>query len=283
VNGDARFLDIYPTVIYNSNGSSSGPTYSFGYDPSTGMYLPAVSNLAWSTAGVERMRILSNGNVGIGCNAPAYTLDVKGSANISQALYFPTSVAYGQIQFAGTTDNTIMFKDTNAGGNNTGWLVGQSVSIAGSNAFGIARTVTNSISTGNGIYVLANSRTGINCNSPSYALDVSGIMNVSSNVRGSNFFSVSGEFYSSVNTNYYFAVVPSDKDYIVTACVRDQQRTNASIAACFICKAGYNQYTPWAFTGTPGIGMVNQSIFYYNNTGGDRYCYFAVQFSCGTH
>ena len=115
-----------------------------------------------------------NTRVGIGCNAPSYTLDVKGSANISQALYFPTSVAYGQIQLAGTSDNTMMFKDTNAAGANTGWLIGQSVSIAGANAFGIARTVNNSICNALGMYLVSSGRVGVNCNAPAYTLDVLG-------------------------------------------------------------------------------------------------------------
>jgi hypothetical protein len=115
-----------------------------------------------------------NNRVGIGCNAPSYTLDVKGFVNISQALYFPTSVAYGQIQLTGISDNTIMFKDTNAAGANTGWLIGQSVSIAGSNGFGIARTSNNNISATNGVYVASTSYIGINCNAPSQTLDVNG-------------------------------------------------------------------------------------------------------------
>ena len=125
-----------------------------------------------------------NTRVGIGCNAPSYTLDVKGSANISQALYFPTSVAYGQIQLAGTSDNTMMFKDTTAAGANTGWLIGQSVSIAGANAFGIARTVNNSICNALGMYMLSNGNVGFGCNTPNYNLNVNGNFAITSNTGG---------------------------------------------------------------------------------------------------
>jgi hypothetical protein len=144
------------------------------------LYANGTSNSATSTPNLFFDSV--NTRVGIGCNAPAYTLDVKGFANISNALYFPTSVAYGQIQFSGTSDNTIMFKDTNAAGANTGWLIGQSVSIAGSNGFGIARTVANSISTTNGIYMLSNGNVGLGCNSPGYTLHVNGSSRFTSNI-----------------------------------------------------------------------------------------------------
>ena len=62
VGGDFRCTELYPTVIYNSNGSASGPTYTFGEDTNTGMYRADTDILAFSTAGVERMRILANGN-----------------------------------------------------------------------------------------------------------------------------------------------------------------------------------------------------------------------------
>jgi hypothetical protein len=51
-----------------------------------GMYLPAANTLAWSTGGVERLRITSAGDVGIGTNAPTVRLDVVASgANVTIA------------------------------------------------------------------------------------------------------------------------------------------------------------------------------------------------------
>jgi hypothetical protein len=66
-------------TIRNVSGTALVPTYTFTSDVSSGMFLPAASNLAWSTVGVERMRILSNGNVGIGTTNPQVLLDVNGS------------------------------------------------------------------------------------------------------------------------------------------------------------------------------------------------------------
>jgi len=67
-------------TIRTANGSATVPIYTFTSDLSSGMFLPAVSNLAWSTVGVERMRILANGNIGIGRSDPAQRLDVSGTA-----------------------------------------------------------------------------------------------------------------------------------------------------------------------------------------------------------
>jgi hypothetical protein len=189
---------------------------------------------------------------------------------------------YGHIRFRGTFENTMFFHDSNVTAM-TGWFVGQSPTTFGAGVgtgFGIARTTTGNISQTSGLYMLSNGRVGIGTNSPLYALDVRGGGNVSQSLSAANFFTSYQEFTSGAGSNYYFYVVPV-ADYVVTVCVRDQYRTNTTVAACFIVKNGLWQSTPWAVSGTPGIGMVNGNIFYYNNTGGDRFCYSSVQLSCG--
>ena len=102
VNGDLRCTSFYPSVNYNSNGSASGPTFTFFNDAVTGMYLPAVSNLAWSTNAVERMRILGNGNVGIGTINPTARFHVDGSAIITGDLSvgnISNSASFNNISF----------------------------------------------------------------------------------------------------------------------------------------------------------------------------------------
>ena len=44
-----------------------------------GMYLPTADEVAFSTAGVERLRLDNNGNVGVGTNDPQFRLDVNGT------------------------------------------------------------------------------------------------------------------------------------------------------------------------------------------------------------
>lgn len=92
VNGHSRFADyISGTTVYLNYGSASSPSYTFNADTTTGMYLISTSNLAWSTAGVERMRILSNGNVGIGRSDPTFLLDVNGTVRCGSAITAPTT------------------------------------------------------------------------------------------------------------------------------------------------------------------------------------------------
>ena len=60
-----------------SNGTASLPSYSFTNDVTTGMFLPASNSFAISVAGTEDIRILSNGNVGIGLTNPSFQLQLS--------------------------------------------------------------------------------------------------------------------------------------------------------------------------------------------------------------
>jgi hypothetical protein len=58
-----------------------------------GMYLPAANNLAFSTAGTERLRIDANGLVGIGAGTAARTLDVFGTFGATGAANLGSTLA----------------------------------------------------------------------------------------------------------------------------------------------------------------------------------------------
>jgi hypothetical protein len=66
-------------------------------DTNTGVWFPAADTLAASTAGTERMRIDSSGNVGIGTTSPARNLTVNGSIQFASG---------GVIEAGTTTLNT---------------------------------------------------------------------------------------------------------------------------------------------------------------------------------
>lgn len=94
------------------NGSAAEPTYSwFGLGgTTTGMYRPASNTLALSTTSTERMRILSNGNVGISTAAPSQRLHVNGNLRLDGA-FMPGNIA-------GTTGQVLL---SNGAGNNPTW------------------------------------------------------------------------------------------------------------------------------------------------------------------
>jgi hypothetical protein len=65
---------------YNGPGGTAGaPHYTFSDDRTTGMFFPASGNVAFTTSGSEKMRILANGNVGIGTTNPLSILDISGT------------------------------------------------------------------------------------------------------------------------------------------------------------------------------------------------------------
>jgi hypothetical protein len=61
--------------------SLAGPT-----DPDTGMWFPAANTVAWSTGGLEAMRITSAGEVGIGTSTPTGFIPLTILANSSNAI-----------------------------------------------------------------------------------------------------------------------------------------------------------------------------------------------------
>ena len=73
-----KAYDFYSTT-YNT---AALPAYTFANDLDTGMWLASANNLCFSTAGTERLRISSAGNVGINTSNPLYTLDIVGTARI---------------------------------------------------------------------------------------------------------------------------------------------------------------------------------------------------------
>ena len=88
-------------------GTASGPSFTTVGDLDTGIWFPAANTLAFSTGGTERVRVLSNGNVGIGDTTPAALFTVasgdlfrvNSSGNViaaADATNSASAVFYGQ-------------------------------------------------------------------------------------------------------------------------------------------------------------------------------------------
>jgi hypothetical protein len=110
-------LNVVNTVTtsnFRGQGTVAAPPYAFTTDVTSGMFLPAVSNLALATTGTERIRILSNGNVGIATPTPGFTLDVSGTANISGNLSVGTiSTSGGGFSVPGNLTGAIIRTSSN--------------------------------------------------------------------------------------------------------------------------------------------------------------------------
>ena len=63
----------------NPNGSQTSPPFRFISDANSGLFLANTSELGFTTNSVEKMRIIGNGNVGIGVIAPEENLHVDGN------------------------------------------------------------------------------------------------------------------------------------------------------------------------------------------------------------
>jgi hypothetical protein len=83
--GDSpQFTDLTLTgKIILSAGTAPLPSLTPSGDPNTGMWFPAADTIAWSAGGSERMRIASDGNIGIGATNPSNKIDIYQNANVA--------------------------------------------------------------------------------------------------------------------------------------------------------------------------------------------------------
>jgi hypothetical protein len=81
-----------------SAGSASAPSITPTGDTNTGFWFPAADTIAASTAGTERVRVDSSGNVGIGTSTPGVKLEVSdGTTRIAAGYIFSTTSYMGTI------------------------------------------------------------------------------------------------------------------------------------------------------------------------------------------
>jgi hypothetical protein len=130
------------TSIATGKGTVGAVAYGFTTNTNTGMWSPSSDAIAFSTAGSERFRVDSSGNVGIGTSSPTFKLDIaSGDIRLSNT----RGIRWG------TSDQAFIFGDDGDGG---GYL-----------QFGINSERMRIDSSGN---------VGIGTSSPSERLDVNG-------------------------------------------------------------------------------------------------------------
>ncbi|WP_339610333.1 tail fiber domain-containing protein, partial [uncultured Planktosalinus sp.] len=131
------------------NGSEGQPTFSWNGDTNTGMWRPNADNLAFSTNGAERMRISTNGNVGVNTSNPIYKLHLSNNAENIGATTLIGSINEGNDGVSFLGNNTNVLNNYNGIEGGTSYSLNTSMTAA---IFGLA--ITNS---GNGIGVRGHS------------------------------------------------------------------------------------------------------------------------------
>ena len=74
---DSGGLTLFGGAFRALDGSAGGPSYTFNDDTNTGLFSPSNDSIAITTSGVEKLRITSSGNTGIGETNPLGKLHVK--------------------------------------------------------------------------------------------------------------------------------------------------------------------------------------------------------------
>jgi hypothetical protein len=156
--------------IRTGAGTVSAPAYSFNGDVSMGLYDPTTNVLGFVTSGVERARIASNGNVGIGTNNPTTLLDISGGqtrlTNSATALALTSTTGSNFLAFqtaAASQRWGIAISNAESSGN-----AGSDFVLTRSDDLGAQFTVP-------AVFVRrSNGNVGIGTSAPSYTFDVSG-------------------------------------------------------------------------------------------------------------
>ena len=153
VNGVASFGD----------GTALLPSIANFGDLNTGMWFPADDTIAFSTGGGERMRIKSDGNVGIGTSSPLYKLDVP---SVSGARFSKSNVFLGkEVTIINSPGQTKTIEIATAGGGAYFKVIITGIYVPGSNlwsTYEYEKVYVNSLAVGgnSAIYTVLNQSVG---------------------------------------------------------------------------------------------------------------------------
>lgn len=105
-------------VLTVQAGTAAAPSIVPTGNTNTGVWFPATSTIAWSTAGTEKVRIDSSGNVGIGTTSPEDVLHVKGTGQWVQPIIdsSPSTTGGSSVVLRGNQNSWVLSSRSSANG-----------------------------------------------------------------------------------------------------------------------------------------------------------------------
>jgi hypothetical protein len=242
VNNRLGLLTNSPDALLTVNGvgafgdgTVSAPSIANTGDLNTGFWFPAADTIAASTAGSERVRIDSSGNVGIGVTPSLGKLHVINSTDNTLA-YYSISKSDG-----GSSDGFIISDDRGTSGVNSGKTLKVITNNTGLNDTGaIASFETTGGSSTNVLWVGIDGEVGIGTSTPDALLSVNGIASFGDGAVGTPSISHRGD----LNTGFWFPA--SD---VIAASTAGSERIRITSAGL----VGVGTSTPDALLSVSGI------------------------------
>jgi hypothetical protein len=127
------------TFLALSNGTAASPAYSWSNNPTTGIFLNGSNQMGFSTNGIFRMAINSNGFVGVQTSNPVSALHVSGEARADT--FVLARITSNNTEAQTRSNVTSFITKTNVSVNAAG-------TAGGSNLFGEHLTIENATLTG---------------------------------------------------------------------------------------------------------------------------------------
>jgi hypothetical protein len=215
VNGTINATsNIFVNGVAVSGGATAGNLVSTVQGLGSSGYISSLSLVSTVLGLRTNFSSLSGvfSSIGIGCNLPAYALDVNGYVNIKGA------PSYGNIRIQGTSAETaiMMMDPTNDPGAVSGWLVGQSASFTGvsPSTINIGRVNNNGVISPAALSINSNGNVGIKVVPNTFALTVGGSINLTGDIYASQqLFPATPKLQLSFDNNtYYNAVIHYFRD-----------------------------------------------------------------------
>ena len=174
--GGIKKLEVFNTGVFVTGQLSINDKIGHTGDTDTYMRFPFNDTISWETAGSERMRITSTGNVGIGTSNPGNKLHIQGSET---TVYSPTDsggqesagTAIVNKNLAGNTNNFSQLLFTVGTNNNS---VSRIVAIrSASDASDLAFVGKSAAGVAEYMRIKSGGNVGIGTNNPQAKLDIS--------------------------------------------------------------------------------------------------------------